>query len=205
MSRSNSHQPELPPDMALTASKACGLSLIEVLIALLVLSIGLVGMASLQLISLKSAHSSYYRSLASAAALDIEERMWIRLRTTVLGDPETAPLCMSPTDIKDVIAKSQTAWRPSSAAGASNTGIPNLQITTNIEDDDDGKGSEDRKDTSNANTDWTYAWKEIPIRLTWTEERFEDGDVGDDGQIQSFVESFDYVIRIPCVSDIQQT
>jgi|GEM_PF-950920 len=186
-------------------ARTAGLTLLEVLIALLVLSIGLVGMASLQLMSLQSAHSSYYRSLASAAALDTEERMWIQLRETVLDNPATAPLCMTATDIQGVITESQAAWRPTTAGGVSNAGIPNLQITTNVDDDNDGRDDEEREDTSNVATNWVYAWQEIPIRLTWTEGRFGDGGVGDDGQAQSFVESFDYVIRIPCVSDIQQT
>ncbi len=56
-----------------------GLTLLEVLIALLVLSIGLVGVAALTIQSLQNTHSALYTSLASAAALDFEERLWIEL------------------------------------------------------------------------------------------------------------------------------
>ncbi|NQD91987.1 type IV pilus modification protein PilV [Pseudomonas sp. CrR25] len=52
-----------------------GFSLIEVLIALLVLAIGLLGMASLMLTSMKSNQSAYQRSQANWLAYDIAERM----------------------------------------------------------------------------------------------------------------------------------
>lgn len=52
-----------------------GFSLIEVLIALLVLAIGLTGMASLMVISMKSNQSAYQRSQANWLAYDIVERM----------------------------------------------------------------------------------------------------------------------------------
>ncbi|MBK1691992.1 type IV pilus modification protein PilV [Ectothiorhodospira mobilis] len=54
-----------------------GFSLIEALVALLVLSVGLLGLAALQLSALKGAHSAYQRTLASIAARDAEERLWM--------------------------------------------------------------------------------------------------------------------------------
>lgn len=56
-----------------------GFSLLEVLIAALVLAIGLVGLAGLNLKSLQSTHSSYYRSIATMIAIDAEERSWVAL------------------------------------------------------------------------------------------------------------------------------
>ena len=55
---------------------ALGFTLIEVLIALLVLAIGLVGLAALLISSLSNVHSSTHYSLASVIALDFEERVW---------------------------------------------------------------------------------------------------------------------------------
>lgn len=55
--------------------KQKGLSLIEVLIALLVLSIGLLGLAALYLTSLKLSHDSQFRSLASIKAEDLSEHI----------------------------------------------------------------------------------------------------------------------------------
>lgn len=52
-----------------------GFSLIEVLIALLVLSIGLLGLAALQTIGLKFTHESYQRTQAVLQAYDIIDRI----------------------------------------------------------------------------------------------------------------------------------
>lgn len=52
-----------------------GFSLIEVLIAMLVLTVGLLGLATLQASSLKNNQSAYYRSQATQLAYDIADRM----------------------------------------------------------------------------------------------------------------------------------
>jgi type IV pilus assembly protein PilV len=52
-----------------------GFTLIEVLIALVILAIGLLGMATLMMTSLQSSQSAYLRSQASLLAYDITERM----------------------------------------------------------------------------------------------------------------------------------
>lgn len=52
-----------------------GATLIEVLIAVVVLSIGLLGLAGLQATSVKSNHSAYQRSQATLLAYDIADRM----------------------------------------------------------------------------------------------------------------------------------
>lgn len=52
-----------------------GFTLIEVLIAVVILAIGLLGMATLMMTSLQSSQSAYLRSQASLLAYDITERM----------------------------------------------------------------------------------------------------------------------------------
>ena len=52
-----------------------GMTLLEVLIALLVLSIGLLGMAGLQATSIRNSQSAYMRSQASILAYDAIDRM----------------------------------------------------------------------------------------------------------------------------------
>ncbi|MEH6686099.1 MAG: type IV pilus modification protein PilV [Halopseudomonas sabulinigri] len=52
-----------------------GATLIEVLIAIVVLAIGLLGLAGLQISSLQSNQSSYYRSQATILAYDLTDRM----------------------------------------------------------------------------------------------------------------------------------
>lgn len=52
-----------------------GFTLIEVLIAILVLAVGLLGLAGLQVVSLKTNHNAYLRSQATYLAHDAIERM----------------------------------------------------------------------------------------------------------------------------------
>lgn len=63
-----------------------GFTLIEVLISILVLSVGLIGMAGLQNTSLKSSYSAYYRSQASWLAYDMADRMRANLSAAKAGD-----------------------------------------------------------------------------------------------------------------------
>lgn len=72
------------------AARQRGTTLIEVLIALLVLSVGLLGMAGLQMTSLKSNHSAYYRSQASLLAYDIADRMRANRKAALDGEYDLA-------------------------------------------------------------------------------------------------------------------
>lgn len=175
-------------------SRNAGLTLIEVLIALLVLSIGLVGLASIHLLSLKAAHSSYYRSLAATAALDAEEQVWALMAENVssadpYGSPSTA--CVNqlvssfPATLESAI---QSEWVAS--ANSPQGGIPGLAVSVN------GISSPipsfSRLDTDNGGT-WTDRYINIPLSLSWTETRF-GGEAS---------ESFEFVVRIPCISSYQ--
>lgn len=55
--------------------KETGATLIEVLVAMVVLAIGLLGLAGLQATSIQSNHSAYYRSQATILASDLADRM----------------------------------------------------------------------------------------------------------------------------------
>lgn len=55
--------------------KEAGATLIEVLIAMVVLAIGPIGLAGLQATSIQSNHSAYYRSQATLLASDLADRM----------------------------------------------------------------------------------------------------------------------------------
>ncbi len=63
-----------------------GFSLLEVLIALLILAVGLLGMASLMLHSMKSNQSSYQRTQASLLAYDMAERLRLNSAIATAGD-----------------------------------------------------------------------------------------------------------------------
>lgn len=60
---------------ALGAKASRGFTMVEILVALLVLSIGLLGVAALQLTSLRSNHAAAMRSQATFLAYDIIDRM----------------------------------------------------------------------------------------------------------------------------------
>lgn len=69
-----------------------GFSLIEALVAILILSLGLLGVVAMQLNAMKSAHVAYQRSIATIAAQDMVERLWIALGN---GAP-TSIVCPDP-------------------------------------------------------------------------------------------------------------
>jgi type IV pilus assembly protein PilV len=71
--------------------RARGFTFVEALVALLVLSIGLLGVAALQLTSLRSNHSSSLRSQATLLAYDIVDRMRAN-RTAALAGAYTLTL-----------------------------------------------------------------------------------------------------------------
>ena len=78
--------------MLALCNRQTGFSLIEVLIAALVLSIGLVGVAGLQAMSLKNNQSAYMRTQASALAYDLADRMRSNVSAANSGfyDPDQA-------------------------------------------------------------------------------------------------------------------
>lgn len=58
-----------------TKQKMAGLTMIEVLVTLIILSVGLLGMAGLQITGVRSANNSSYRTQATLLANDMAERM----------------------------------------------------------------------------------------------------------------------------------
>lgn len=73
------------PIKKLLKSKTSGFSLMEVLVALLVLSVGLLGLAALQAVSLKTNHGAYQRTQATFLAYDIMDRMRANRANAIAG------------------------------------------------------------------------------------------------------------------------
>jgi type IV pilus assembly protein PilV len=69
---------------------ARGFTFVEALVALLVLSIGLLGVAALQLTSLRSNHSSSLRSQATLLAYDMVDRMRANRTAALTGAYDVA-------------------------------------------------------------------------------------------------------------------
>ena len=78
-------------------SKQQGFTLLEVLIAVLVLSIGLIGLAGMQMLGVKNNHSATMRSQAVFLAQDISDRMRANIANAgsyvVTGTPTCVALC----------------------------------------------------------------------------------------------------------------
>lgn len=77
--------------------KQKGVGLIEVLVSLLVLSVGLLGSASLQTLSLKEGVQSNFRSRAQMVSDDLFARMLANRATAELGNYSETPLSSEPT------------------------------------------------------------------------------------------------------------
>lgn len=67
-----------------------GATLIEVLIAMFILAIGLLGLAGLQAVSTQSNQGAYYRSQATVLASDIVERMRANRKMALAGNYTTS-------------------------------------------------------------------------------------------------------------------
>ncbi|WP_067514439.1 type IV pilus modification protein PilV [Endozoicomonas ascidiicola] len=80
--------------------KSGGFTMIEVLVALLILSISLLGMAGLQLLSLQTSGSSLSRSQATILAYDLAERMrrnpeQMNFYVANLNQAQASPNCLA--------------------------------------------------------------------------------------------------------------
>ncbi len=62
-----------------------GFTLIEVLISMLILAIGLLGLAALQMTTLRQNLSAYHRTQATQFAYDIADRMRVNINNAKLG------------------------------------------------------------------------------------------------------------------------
>lgn len=157
--------------LSINGQKSKGLTLIEVMVALLVLSIGLVGIAALHLNSLSNAHSAYYSSIASSIALDFEERLWL----SAAAKGSTA--CVDQADATAIANELLELWdgtgfNPDNGVPMV---IPGLQVIAGTV----VPGPEE------------YSWADVPLTVRWVDRRF--GDEDDAG-----VELFNYTARVMC-------
>lgn len=83
-----------------------GFTLLEILVALVVLSIGLLGLAGLQAVSLSNNQVAYYRSVATQQAYDMADRIrsnvggnYTNLDATIPVDPDCVANTCTPTQM----------------------------------------------------------------------------------------------------------
>jgi len=152
--------------------KQAGFTLIEVMIALAVLTIGLTGLAAMQLSAMQFSHSAHYRSMASTIALDFEERLWLDLAD---NDFDCAP---------------EDDWEGKVDALADDW------IRANLEEDEDAPVKHALRipgltiEPGTATTAGSVVL--VPVTMSWTEARF--------GDRESTTETFTYNVRIQCTT-----
>lgn len=118
-------------------NKNAGFTLIEVLIAMLVLAVGLLGLAGLQATSLKNNQSSYNRSQATQLAYDLADKMRANVPgvgTYTSGTATATANCLTTTGCSpaNMAANDLSEWN-SAVSGAlpSGTGKVCLDSTPN--------------------------------------------------------------------------
>lgn len=94
------------------AGAPAGFTLLEVLIALLVLSLGLLGLAGLQGATVQFNHGAYLRSQATSLAYDMADRIRAnRDGNYDIAFADPAPACAPPAGGATVAARDIAAWR----------------------------------------------------------------------------------------------
>ena len=66
--------------------KESGVAMLEVMVAIIVVSFGLLGLASLQLTGMKNSQTSYLRSIATAQAYNMADRMRANIAGVTAGE-----------------------------------------------------------------------------------------------------------------------
>ncbi len=107
-----------------------GFSLIEVLVALLIMSIGLLGAAAIQLNALKYTDSSSMRTQASFIAYDMLDR--IRANSTLNYSLASAKAVASSTDYSNPRAIDWSDFKSNIASFSGGTGDGVIAITNNV-------------------------------------------------------------------------
>lgn len=93
-----------------------GLTLVEILVALIVLSIGLLGLATMQTSSVKFTTSAYQRTQATALAYDLVDRMRSNRLAALNGDylvpfENPVPACGALDTTGTLVEQDLAAWR----------------------------------------------------------------------------------------------
>ena len=148
-----------------------GLTLLEVLIALLVLAIGMAGLGALLLTALTNVHSASHYSLASAIALDFEERLWFEIASiSDQNSDDLAQGCLTSAQIEAVREELIDRWTLQGSldwttAGARRLELPDLSVTV---------AEPQMTEIDNADAEPSgLRWQRLdPITITWRESRF---------------------------------
>lgn len=126
-----------------------GLGLIEVMVAVLILGVGLLGIAAMQATALRNSQSSVERSQAVMQTYAILDAMRANVAVARIGGYNLSSMTCTAPDAGDLAANDRAAWIASlkdslndSACGQINCGSLDCEITVQW-DDSRGGGSDD--------------------------------------------------------------
>lgn len=106
-----------------------GVGLLEVLIAVLVLGVGLLGIAALQATALRNSQSSLERSQAVIHSYAILEAMRANVEQARIGKYDLTTMTCSPPDTGDVVANDLNAWITNMQASLGSTACGQISCT----------------------------------------------------------------------------
>lgn len=139
------------PGYAGNKARQSGFTLLEILVAIVVLSIGLLGLAGLMATSMRNNHSAYQRTQATWLAYDVIDRMRVN-RAAALTESYDIPLA--------------TATSPSA-------GLAKLDI-------DDWKTTLERTlPAGDGSVDVTPGTRAVTVIIQWNDTRGTGGDAAD--------------------------
>jgi type IV pilus assembly protein PilV len=178
-------------------TKQCGFTLMEVLVAMVVFSIGLLGIATLQMTGMKQTHNSHIRSVAVAQAEAMADRMRANKKAVDDGDYNVgaagAPLASMPddTDIATDCELSQCTAAEMAIYDLVQWNDPTDHFTGVGLDDALPAGSGmvciDSTPDDGDSTDWQcdYSGDVYAIKVQWTERGLDENEA--DTETKRFV------------------
>ncbi len=143
-----------------------GATLVEILVAVVILAVGFLGLASVQLLGAKNISSSNYRTLATIYANDMAERMRanrvgvdLNVYNGLKSKEVSSPGCESTCTPSNLAQRDAYEWHQLLSANPRNGGLP------------EGEGEILFEDGIHT------------IRVSWSEQSTEDGERADADQV----------------------
>jgi len=167
-----------------------GLTLLEILIALLVLAIGMAGLGALMLTALTNVQSASQFSLASAVSLDFEERLWYEVAHRSATNPGSLSSqgCLTDSQIREVAVGENglvAQWTAEGSFGGWEWTSSDRFRAPGLDLEVDFENLSSQSSESNSG----ISWQIIPFTVQWTETRFG---------LQDDQEQFNALITIVC-------
>ncbi len=162
-------------------SRQRGFTLLEVLITVVIFSVGLLGIAGLQMTGMKQTHNSHLRSVATAQAMDMADRMRANMEGVESGEYVKSFNCT--TSSVDCVANACTAAQLAEYdmcqwTAQTTTALPGGALAGATVCLDDSPAA------SSATKNWVGSWEcsdtgnVFAIKIQWSERTLDDRDKG---------------------------